>query len=322
MVGNTSVAHVLWVEKYRPHRVADCILPQSIKVTFEEIVKQGIVPNMILAGKAGGGKTTAALAICDELDLDWLLINASENGNIDTLRTEIREFASTRSFDGARRVVVLDEADHLNPNSTQPALRSFIEEFASNVSFIFTCNNLAKIITPLHSRASIIEYAYAADETPALVGQFYKRLKMILDTEKIGYDLETIKKTLGMLILKFWPDMRRTINELQRYSLTGTIDDGILEQVQDAPLQELIEAVKKDDFKKMRAWCAVHADADSIKVIRKVYDSLYDLFEPDSIPGIVLLCGEYQYKAAFAQDQEMHLCAFLTEVMMQSEVKK
>jgi DNA polymerase III delta prime subunit len=319
-LGNTNIP--IWVEKYRPRKIEDCILPERLKTTFSEIVAQGIVPNMILTGKPGMGKTTAAMAMCDELDLDWILINSSLKGNIDTLRSEITEFASVRSFDGGRRVVILDEADGLNPNSTQPALRPFIEEFAANVSFIFTCNNLAKIIPPLHGRTSIIEYAIPQSESANLFGQFYKRLKMILDTEGIQYDPETIKTTLGKLILKYWPDMRRTINELQTYSMKGTVDIGIIEQVQDAPLEELMIAMKGNDFKTMRKWCATHADADSIKVMRKVYDELYNLFEPACIPNIVLLVGDYQYRAAFAQDQEMHLAAFLTNVMLESQVKK
>ena len=312
----------LWVERWRPRKIADCILPEKIKGTFEEIVNQGVVPNMILTGPAGMGKTTAAIALCDELDLDWILINASQNGGIDTLRTEITEFASTRSFDGARRVIILDEADYLNPQSTQPALRGAIEEFSVNASFIFTCNNLVKIIPPLHSRASIIEYNIPADEMSGLVGQFYKRLKLILDTEKISYDPSNVKTVLGRLILKFWPDMRRVLNELQLYSIKGPIDAGVLEQVQDAPMAELIDAIKKDDFRRVRAWCAVHSDTDVIKVIRKVYDLVYDLFEPDCIPGIVLLCASYQFQAAFAQDQEIHLAAFLTNLMMESQIKK
>ncbi len=312
----------IWAERYRPSTIADCILPEKMKATFEEIVSQGVVPNMILTGEPGGGKTTTARAICDQLDIDYILINSSENGNIDTLRTEIREFASSRSFDGARRVIILDEADGLNPQSTQPALRPFIEEFAANASFIMTCNNLSKIITPLHGRTSIIEYKIPAAEKPNLIAQFYKRLKMIVDTEGIEYDPENIRQILGTLIMKFWPDMRRTINELQRYSLSGTIDAGILDQVRDAPLAELISAIKDGDFKKMRNWCAVHADSDSVKIIRKIYDSMYEIFDPKYVPALVLFASEYQYKAAFAQDQEINLVAFLTQVMSECEVKK
>jgi len=311
------IEHVVWVERFRPHRIADCILPEAIKATFEEIVAQGVVPNMILTGKPGTGKTTAAKAVCDELDLDYTLINASENGNIDTLRTDIREFASSRSFDGRRRVVILDEADHLNPNSTQPALRGFIEEFASNTSFILTVNNLTKIIQPLHSRCSVIDYVIPAGEKESMAKQFMKRLRSILDAEGVEYE----PKTIAAVIMKFWPDFRRTINELQRYSMIGKIDEGILAQVRDVPMSELIKAIRAKDFKSMRSWCAAHSDSDSVKVMRNIYDTLYDVFTPGCIPELVLLIGEYQYKAAFAQDQEMHLAAFITQVMMTGEMK-
>jgi DNA polymerase III delta prime subunit len=313
--------HVIWVEKYRPHKISDCVLPENIKETFAQIVKQGLIPNLILTGKAGGGKTTAARAICDELNVESILINASENGNIDTLRNEIREFASTESFlrdldadDNSsvkRKVVILDEADHLNPNSTQPALRSFIEEFASNVSFIFTCNSLGKIIQPLHSRTSVIEYNIPNGEKATLQGQFYKRLKFILDTENVEFDPNVVKA----LVVKFWPDFRRTINELQRYSLSGKIDEGILAQVRDVPLSELIKALKDKDFQSMRKWCAVHHDSDSVKIIRKLYEVLYEVFNKNSIPDVVILMGRYQYQAAFVNDHELHLVAFLTELM-------
>lgn len=314
----STVNHSIWVEKYRPHRITDCILPQNIKTMFEEIVTSGTVPNMILSGKAGTGKTTAALAMCDELEIEWDLINASEKGNIDTLRTEIREFASSRSFDGSRKVVILDEADYLNASSTQPALRGFIEEFAANVSFIFTCNKPSRIIPELHSRASFIDYVIPAAEKEPMAKAFMKRLRFILDQEQVEYE----PKVLAALIMKYWPDFRRTINELQTFAKLGRIDEGILTQVRDVPMSELVNAIKNSDFKTVRAWCAVHSDADSVKIMRKVYDMLYDVFDPVSIPDMVLLIGEYQYKAAFAQDQEMHLAAFLTQVMMTGEVKK
>ena len=308
----------IWVERYRPHRIEDCILPEHIKTTFQEIVNRGVVPNMIFSGKAGGGKTTAAMAICDELEVEWILINASESGNIDTLRNEIREFASTASFGGGRKVVILDEADHLNPQSTQPALRGFIEEFTINVSFIFTCNNLSKIIEPLHSRTSIIEFNVPVSEKNGLMNQFLRRLRMILDGEEVEYD----PMVLAALIQRYWPDFRRTINELQRYSLNGKIDEGILAQVRDVPMSELIKHMKNADFTSMRKWVAVHNDSDSVRVMRKIYDSCYEIMDKQSIPGVVLLIGDYQYKAAFVQDQEMHLAAFLTELMQSAEFGK
>lgn len=310
--------HVILVEKYRPHRIADCILPDTIKNFFQQIVNTGIVPNMILTGKPGTGKTTAAMAMCDELQYEYILINASENGNIDTLRTEIRQFASAMSFTGDRKVVILDEADHLNPQSTQPALRGFIEEFASNVSFIFTCNTLSKLLEALHSRVSVIEYTIPAAEKEVMAKQMLKRLKVILDTEGVEYE----PKVLAALIMKFWPDFRRTINELQRHVISGKIDESILSQVRDVPMAELIKAVRSDDFPAVRKWCAAHFDADAAKVIRKVYDALYEIFMPQSIPDAVVLCGTYLYRSAFVQDQELHLAAFLTELMLNCEVKK
>jgi DNA polymerase III delta prime subunit len=310
--------NVIWVEKYRPHRISDCILPDAIKNTFQQIVATGVIPNMILTGRPGTGKTTAAMAMCDELGVEFILINASENGNIDTLRTTIREFASSMSFSGERKVVILDEADHLNPQSTQPALRGFIEEFAANVSFIFTCNTLSKIIEALHSRTSIIEYVIPLAEKEAMAKQFMKRLRLILDTEAVEFE----PKVLAALIMKWWPDFRRIINELQRHSLNGKIDESILSQVRDVPMAELIKAIKADDFVTVRKWCAAHFDADCVKVMRKIYDVLYDIFIPTAIPDAVVLIGTYQYRAAFVQDQELHLAAFLTELMLNCEVKK
>lgn len=307
--------HVIWVEKYRPHTIKDCILPAALKTTFQEIVDSGVVMNMILAGKAGCGKTTVARAICEELDISYIVINASENGNIDTLRTEIREFSSTRSFSGLRKVVILDEADYLNANSTQPALRSFLEEFAANVSFIFTCNHPNRIIPELHSRAPIIKFSISKDEQKEMMGQFLKRLRAILDAEQIPYD----PKILAQMIMKHWPDMRRVINELQRYSKQGSIDAGIMEQIKDAPTADLYVALKSRDFKTMRIWCAANNDNDSVRVMRKVYDNMYEVFDKECIPDIVLLIGNYQYQAAFVQDHEVHLAAFLTELMQMAK---
>lgn len=310
---------VIWVEKYRPHTVADCILPAALKSTFQEIVNSGVVLNMILAGKAGVGKTTIARAICEELDLTYIISNASEKGNIDTLRTEIRDFAETASFTGDRKVVILDEADYLNATSTQPALRSFIEEFAANVSFIFTCNHPNRIIPELHSRAPVIEFKISKDEKEEMMKQFLKRLCSILDAEEIPYE----KKVLAQMIFKHWPDMRRVINELQRYSKqTGRIDSTILEAIKDAPIADLYAALKGRDFKTMRVWCALYNDNDSVRVMRKVYDTMYEVFDKDCIPDIVLLIGNYQYQAAFVQDHEVHLAAFLTELMQLAKFVK
>ena len=303
--------HVIWVEKYRPHTIESCILPPHLKTTFQEIVNSGVVTNMIFAGKAGVGKTTVARAICDELDISYLLIPASEQGNIDTLRTDVREFASTISFGGGRKVVIFDEADYLNANSTQPALRNFVEEFAINTSFIYTCNHPNRIIPELHSRSSVIEFKISNEDTAEMRKQFLKRLRSILEVEGVPYD----PKVVAQLILKHWPDMRRVINELQRYAKQGKIDAGILEQVKDAPLADLLKSLKEGDFQTMRVWCALHHDNDSVRVMRKIYDGLYDIFAKDSIPDVVLLIGNYQYQAAFVQDHEIHLTAFLTELV-------
>jgi DNA polymerase III delta prime subunit len=308
---------VLWVELYRPHTIADCILPPALKTTFQEIVNSGVILNMILSGKAGVGKTSVARAICDELDISYLIINSSERGNIDTIRTEVREFASTQSFTGDRKAIIFDEFDYANANSTQPALRSFIEEFAVNTSFIFTCNHPNRIIPELHSRAPVIEFHISKDDKADMQKQFLKRLRVILDTEQIPYE----PQVLAQLILKHWPDMRRTINELQRYSKQGKIDAGIMEQIKDAPVGDLYKAIKDRDFRTMRTWCALHNDNDSVRVMRRIYDGMYDIFDRETIPDIVLLIGNYQYQAAFVSDHEVHLCAFLTELMQIAKFK-
>lgn len=310
--------HTLWVELYRPHTIEDCILPQTIKKTFQEIITSGVVPNLMLHGKTGCGKTTVAKALCDELDLSWYFINASKDGNIDTLRTQITDFCHAQSFSGERKVVIFDEADYLNPNSTQPALRAFIEEFAINTSFIFTCNAVNRIIAPLHGRTAVIDFSIPAAEVDSLRKQFLKRVRFILDTEKITYD----PMTLAQLIVKFWPDMRRVINELQRYSLSGNIDEGILKQIKDVPMSELLVALRRRDFKTVRTWCAVNHENDSVRVMRKMFDALYEVFDPESIPAVVLLIGQYQFQAAFVADQEIHLTAFLTELMQTADWKK
>jgi len=304
--------HVIWVEKYRPHRIEDCILPSYLKTSFQEIVNGGVVDyNMILSGKHGLGKTTVARAMCEQMGIDHLPINASEKGNIDTLRTEIKEFAAAQGFDGRRKVVILDEADYLNPNSTQPALRNFIETFAPNCSFVFTCNHPNRIIPELHSRAPIIEFKIPPAEKETLMAQYMKRIRYILDTENIPYE----PKVVAQLILKFWPDMRRCINELQKFSKQGRIDERILEEIRDIPIQELFNALKARDFKTVRTWCAVNHENDSVKVMRRIYDGMYTVFDKESIPDVVLLIGSYQYQAAFVQDHEVHLTAFLTELM-------
>lgn len=307
----------LWVEKYRPAKIQDCILPDGIKTTFEQIVKGGELHNMLLTGTAGLGKTTVAKALCNELDLDYILINGSEESGIDTLRTKIKNFASTVSLQGGLKVVILDEADYLNPQSTQPALRGFIEEFSGNCRFILTCNFKNRIIEPLHSRCAVIEFNISKKDTPPLLAQFMKRTTHILDNEGVSYD----KPVLAELIMKFAPDWRRVLNELQRYSGSGTIDTGILVSLNDVSISNLMTALKNKNFKTMRQWVVDNMDVDNPTLIRNIYDNMSDYVLPQSIPQLVLILAEYQYKNAFVADHELNMVACLTEVMANVEFK-
>ena len=307
----------LWCEKYRPSTINDCILPQHIKTTFENIVKGGELHNMLLTGTAGLGKTTVAKALCNELDLDYILINGSEESGIDTLRTKIKNFASTVSLQGGLKVVILDEADYLNPQSTQPALRGFIEEFSNNCRFILTCNFKNRIIEPLHSRCAVIEFNISKKDTPPLLAQFMKRTEYILKTENVNYE----KPVIAELIMKFAPDWRRVINELQRYSTSGTIDSAILVSINDVSINNLMSALKNKDFKKMRQWVVDNTDVDTSSVIRSIYDNMNEYVLPQSIPQLVLILAEYQYKDAFVADHELNLVACMTEVMANVEIK-
>lgn len=300
-----------WVERYRPHTVEACILPVEMKTIFQEIVNKAGIPNLILYGKSGTGKTTVCKAICEELDFSYLVINASNEGTIDVLRSKITDFASTMSFDGSRKAIILDEADNLS-NATQLALRSFTEEHALNVAFLYTCNTLNRINPALHSRTAIIEFKTPKEEKDVLMKQFFKRLRQMLEAESIPCEDPSV---LAKLIVKYWPDMRRTINELQKYSLLGKIDGGILEAIKDPSIADLLKFIKNRNFKDMRIWCAINHENDSVPVIRKLYDCAYEVFEKDSIPDIVVLMGQYQYQAAFVVDHEIHLTAFLTELM-------
>lgn len=294
----------LLVEKYRPKTVADCVLPEALTETFTDIVKLGDIPNMILSGGAGCGKTTVARALCDELGRDVLFINASEDGGIDTLRTRIRQFASAVSLSGGTKVVILDEADYLNPQSTQPALRGFIEEFAKNCRFILTCNFKHRIIEPLHSRCTCIDFKIPAKEKPKMAKQFLSRTKTILDTEGVQYD----ERVLAELIIKYFPDFRRVLNEIQRYSVSGSIDTGIL-VASDVGTETLIKALKGKNFGDIRKWVVDNGDRDTAHVFRKMYETLLDVLQPASVPQAVLTLSEYQHRAAFAADQEINLAA-------------
>ena len=300
----------LWVEKYRPRTITDCILPESIKNTFIEFVGQKEIPNLLLSGGSGVGKTTVARALCDELHADYILINGSEESGIDVLRNKIKTFASTVSLQGGSKVVILDEADYLNPQSTQPALRGFIEEFHRNCRFIFTCNFKNRIIEPLHSRCSVIEFKINGNKI-MLAEQFMERVDQILKAEKIGFDDAVVAE----LIMKHFPDWRRVLNELQRYSVSGTIDSGILVNISEVNLKELMTHLKNKEFTKVRKWVVDNIDNDPVKVFRKLYEKMYEFMKPESIPNAVIVLGEYQYKSAFVADQEINLLACLTEIM-------
>jgi DNA polymerase III delta prime subunit len=307
----------LWVERYRPHKIADCILPEDLKETFQKFVDDGNIPNLLLSGTAGVGKTTVARAMLDEINADYIIINGSMNGNIDTLRNDIRNFAATVSFTGGRKYVILDEADYLNANSTQPALRNFMEEYSSNCGFILTCNFINRIIDPLHSRCSVVEFKIGAKERADLASQFMKRVCGILDTESVGYD----KKALAQIITKHFPDWRRVLNELQRYSARGTIDAGILAQVDNVEIRELVKYLKAREFENMRKWVAQNSSMDVNVLFRKLYDAASEIMKPDSIPPLVLALADYQYKAAFVVDQEINLAACMTQIMIDCEFK-
>jgi DNA polymerase III delta prime subunit len=308
------IEHVLWTEKYRPAKVEDCILPDNIKKTFQEYVDKKEIPNLLLSGTAGVGKTTIAKALCEEVGCDYIIINGSDESGIDVLRNKIKNYASSVSLSGGRKVIIIDEADYLNPNSTQPALRGAIEEFASNCSFIFTCNFKNRIIDPIHSRCSVVDFKINGNKAK-MASQFFKRVEWILEQEKITYD----KEVVAAIITKHFPDNRRILNELQRYSVSGVIDKGILSSVSDVQIQELIKALKNKDFSAARKWVTNNLDNDPVRVYRKIYDSMYDHIKPDSIPQIVLILSKYQYQCAFVADQEINLVACLTEIMVECE---
>ena len=306
--------HLLWTEKYRPKTIEDCILPERLKLPFQEYVNQRNIPNLLLAGGAGVGKTTVAKALCNEVGCDYIVINGSDESGIDTFRTKIKNYASSMSLTGGRKVIIIDEADYLNPNSTQPALRNAIEEFASNCSFIFTCNYKNRIIEPLHSRCAVIEFSLKNCEKAKMASAFFKRIQSVLQSESVDYD----DKVIAELIKKHFPDFRRIINELQRYSQFGKIDTGVLAQIGDISIAEIVKFIRDKDFGSIRKWVASN-DVDSNTLYRKLYDSMYDLMKPQSIPQAVLILADYQYKAAFVADQEINTVACLTEIMVNCE---
>ena len=306
----------LWTEKYRPRNISNTILPDDLKTTFDDFVKNGI-PNLLLSGGPGVGKTTTAKAMLDQVGSDYMIINGSMNGGIDTLRNDIKSYASTVSMNGKRKFVILDEADYLNPQSTQPALRNFMEEYSKNCGFILTANYKNRIIEPLHSRCSVIEFIIHKEDKPVLANKFLQRVQYILKEENVDYD----KKAVVELIIKHFPDWRRIINELQRYSSSGKIDVGILTQMSDASFNTLVRALKKKDFNEMRKWVAENLDNDPTTIYRKLYDSCNTNMKETSIPILVTTIADYQYKSAFVADQEINLVACLTALMIECEFK-
>ena len=307
----------LWVEQYRPKTIDDCILPDSLKTLFKSFIKKGELSNMLFSGTPGIGKTTVAKALCEEMNCDWIMINGSEEGGIDVLRNKIKNFASTVSLSGGKKVVILDEADYLNPQSTQPALRGFVEEFHKNCRFILTCNFKNRIIEPLHSRFSNIEFKVNPKDKPKLASRLFERAIYILKEQNVSYE----DKVLVELITKHFPDFRKLINELQRYSVSGSIDAGILVNVSDENLKTLVTHLKNKEFSDMRKWVVNNLDNDPVKIFRKIYDTLYTNLEPSTIPHAVLIIADYQYKSAFVADQEINLVACLTELMSQVKFK-
>ena len=312
----TTPEQFLWVERYRPRTIEDCILPESVKKQFKQFIAKKEIPNLLLSGTAGTGKTTIARALCNELDCDYIIINGSDEGRqIDTLRTKIKQFASAVSFEGKTKVVILDEADYMNRDSVQPALRGFIEQFAENCRFVFTCNYANRLIDPLHSRTTVIDFKLAPSDRPVLASKFLKRMEYILDTEGVEYS----QRVLAELLNKHFPDYRRVLNELQRYSVGGIIDEGILANFQEVNAKALIEGLRDKDWRKMRQWVANNVDTDPQAIFRQIYDIL--LPEVKSPARLVLDIADYQYKAAFVADQEINLTACLTQIMVDSEFK-
>ena len=306
--------HLLWTEKYRPQTIEDCILPERLKQPFQEYVNQQNIPNLLLSGGAGVGKTTVAKAMCNEIGCDFMVINGSDESGIDTFRTKIKNYASSMSLSGGRKVIIIDEADYLNPNSTQPALRNAIEEFAVNCSFIFTCNYKTRIIEPLHSRCAVIDFNLKNGEKAKMASAFFKRVQMILQSEKVEY----VDSVIAELIKKHFPDNRRILNELQRYSQFGKIDTGIPAQIGNVQISEITKHIKDKDFGAIRKWVA-STDLDTNTMFRQLYDSLYDVMKPQSIPQAVVIIADYQYKNAFVADTEINLVACLTELMVECE---
>ena len=307
----------LWVEQYRPKTVDECILPKTLKTQLQSYVDKQDISNLILSGGPGVGKTTAARAMLEQIGATYMFINGSEESGIDVLRTKIKNFASTVSLDGGRKYLILDEADYLNPQSTQPALRGFIEEFHQNCGFILTCNYKNKLIAPLHSRCGVVDFTIPKSEKAGLAGQFFKRAISILQENKIKYN----EKVVAELINKYFPDWRRILNELQRYSVSGQIDAGILVNLGEKSVKELMGMMKNKEFTNVRKWVVENIDNDPDTLFRAVYDNLYEYLDSSTIPHVVVILGEYQYKNAFVADAEINMVACLTEIMARGKFK-
>lgn len=304
----------LWVEKYRPRKIDDCILPDTLKQTFKTFLEQGEIPNLLLSGTAGTGKTTVARALCEELGCDYIILNGSDEGrSIDTVRNNIKNFASTVSLaeSSGPKVVIIDEADYMNPESVQPALRNFIETFSKHCRFIFTCNFINKIIAPIHSRCTVINFRTDKKDKTKMAGSFHNRLKDILDNENVDYD----NKVLAELIIKHYPDFRRTINELQRYAVSGKIDTGILVSLNEQSFKDLTNILKKKDFVAVRKWVVDSIDKDPNQLYRELYTNLSTTMDPKTQPIMIMILAKYMYQSAFVADQEINMIACLTEIM-------
>lgn len=308
----------LFVEKYRPQTIDECILPDHIKNTFKEFIKQKQIPTLLLDGTAGVGKTTIAKALCNELDAEYLFINGSDEGrSIDILRTTIRGFASSVSMYDQPKVIIIDEADYMNPQSVQPGLRSFIEEYSANVRFIFTCNFKNRIIEPLQSRCTIVDFRLENKDKPAMMAQFFKRANQILALENIEYDSKVVAEIIG----KYFPDYRKVLMELQRYSVSGKIDSGILVNLSQESYKELFKLMKEKNWKEVRNWVGKNSDTETIAIFRQFYDNAFDLMEPQSVPAMVDIIGEYDYKSAFVSDKEINIMCALTAIMSSCKFK-